>query len=45
MGVMMMMAVVTARLHRIHVSIAGAEPSTNFRATVLLFFEWVLSQM
>jgi hypothetical protein len=41
MGVMMMMAVLTVRLHRIQVTIAGAEPSTNFSATVQLFFEWV----
>jgi len=37
-GVMMMMAVVTVRLHRIQVTVAGAEPSTNFSATVQSFF-------
>ena len=39
MGVMMMMAVVTVRLHRIQVMVAGAEPSTTFRATCNRFLD------
>jgi hypothetical protein len=36
--VVMMMAMVSVRLHRIQVTVAGAEPSTNLSATVQSFF-------
>jgi hypothetical protein len=45
MGVMMMMAVVTVRLHRIELKVGGEEPSTTFSATPQSFFEYFRSQM
>jgi hypothetical protein len=38
MGVMMTIAVMTVRLHRIQITVARAEPSTNFSATGQSFF-------
>ena len=45
MGVMMMMAVVTVRLHRIQVTVGGAKASTTFSATMQSFFGYFRSQM
>jgi hypothetical protein len=44
MGVMMMMAVMTVRLHRIQITVARAEPSTTFRGAVQSFFGYFRSQ-
>jgi len=43
-GVVMMMAVVTVRSHRIQVTVPSAEPSTGFSATGQSFFGYFRSQ-